>query len=220
MFRISGMAQTTVFIAGATGYMGRRLAAALIARGHAVRALARSGSESKLPAGCDVVRGNALDATSYTGSVQPADTFVHLVGTSHPAPWKGREFIAVDLGSVRESVKAARAAEIRHFVYVSVAHPAPMMKAYIRVREQCEQLLADSGLNTTILRPWYVLGPGHRWPVILKPFYWLGEQIPATREGAQRLGLITLDEMVGALVSAVERPAAKRRIVEVPRMRS
>jgi hypothetical protein len=30
-------------------------------------------------------------------------------------------------------------------------------------------MIGQSGLNTTILRPWYVLGPGHYWPYLLKP---------------------------------------------------
>ena len=45
------------------------------------------------------------------------------------------------------------------------------MKAYIEVRKECEAEIQDAGLTATILRPWYVLGPGHRWPVLLKPMY-------------------------------------------------
>ena len=50
-------------------------------------------------------------------------------------------------------------------------------------------------MNATVLRPWYVLGPGHRWPLALVPFYKLAEHIPATAEGARRLGLLRLSEM-------------------------
>ncbi len=160
-----------------------------------------------------------LDAASYATPV-PGSVFVHLVGASHPAPWKHQEFILVDFGSLQESVKAAQTSDAGHFVYVSAAQPAPVMKAYIRVREQCEQLLRESRLNCTILRPWYVLGPGHRWPAILKPLYALGESIPTTRDSAQRLGLIDLDQMVRALVQAVEAPPVRVRVVEVPEMRA
>ena len=65
------------------------------------------------------------------------------------------------------------AAQARRFVYVSVAHPAPVMHAYIDVRVRVEQLLRESPLPCTVLRPWYVLGPGHRWPYLLIPLYWL-----------------------------------------------
>src|SRR5262245_35553675 len=44
----------TVFLTGATGYVGRRLAVELLRRGHSVIALARKGSESRTPAGCTV----------------------------------------------------------------------------------------------------------------------------------------------------------------------
>ena len=95
-----------------------------------------------------------------------------------------------------------------------------MMKAYIDVRMECEALIQQCGLNATILRPWYVLGPGHRWPYALIPFYWLMSKLPATRDGAQRLGLVTLDEMVVALVEAIESPVQGVSIRGVPEIRA
>jgi uncharacterized protein YbjT (DUF2867 family) len=105
-------------------------------------------------------------------------------------------------------------------VYVSVAHPAPVMKAYIAVRCECEQILTGSGLIATILRPWYVLGPGHRWPIALKPVYTMLESFKSTRDGARRLGLVTLEEITGALLWAIERTPDQTRILEVPEIRS
>src|SRR5579862_3727125 len=86
-----------VFLTGGTGFMGSRLAAALLSRGHTVRALVRPGSETKLPPGCTIVVGNPLDRASYAISVPPADTFVQLIGVSHPSPSKAAEFRAIDL---------------------------------------------------------------------------------------------------------------------------
>ncbi len=88
------------------------------------------------------------------------------------------------------------------------------------MRAEVEALIRRSGMNATILRPWYVLGPGRRWPLLLKPVYWLLERIPATRDSARRLGLVTQRQMLAALVNAVERPASGIRIVEVPGIRS
>jgi uncharacterized protein YbjT (DUF2867 family) len=90
------------------------------------------------------------------------------------------------------------------------------MHAYIAVRTEGEELLRRRGLNATILRPWYVLGPGHWWPYALMPVYAVARLIPSMREGAVRLGLVTHAQMLDALVSAVERPAVGIRIVEVP----
>ena len=64
-------------------------------------------------------------------------------------------------------------------------------------------------MNATILRPWYVLGPGHRWPYFLIPIYKLMELLPSTREGATRLGLVTLEQMVRALVRCGRNPSSR-----------
>jgi uncharacterized protein YbjT (DUF2867 family) len=210
----------SVFISGGTGYLGRPLGAGLIARGHTVRSVTRPGSEKRLPDGAGYVTGDALDSSTFVCHVHPADTFIHLTGTPKPAPWKGRLFREVDQVSLEASVKAACRAGVRHFVYVSVAHPAPVMRSYIAVRQECERIIRNSGLPATILRPWYVLGPGHWWPYALKPFYHLAEAVPQARSGARRLGLVTLEQMTAALLAAVESPADGIRIFEVADIRS
>jgi nucleoside-diphosphate-sugar epimerase len=214
------MIKRNVFLTGGTGYIGSRLGTLLLARGHEVKVLARFNTASihNLPRGCHPVFGSAL-SEDYAQHVAPSDTFVHLVGVSHPSPSKAAEFRSVDLKGLQSAVKVAQQTGIRHFVYVSVAHPAPMMKAYIAVREECEQIIRESGLNATILRPWYVLGPGHQWPYVLLPMYWLMERIPATRENALRLGLVTLQQMLNTLVFAVEDPCEGTRIFDVPKIR-
>jgi uncharacterized protein YbjT (DUF2867 family) len=214
-----GGQRRSVFITGGTGYMGRRLIGRLLERGHEVRALVRPGSEGKVPFGCTAIPGNALDGSSYATQITPADTFVQLVGVAHPSPAKAAEFRRVDLPAGLGAVAAAKAAGIRHFVYLSVAHPAPMMQAYVAVRSECEQAIESAGLNATILRPWYVLGPGHWWPYLLLPMYKLAELLPATREGARRLGLVTLEQMTNALRVAVENPVQGIRVVTVPEIR-
>jgi uncharacterized protein YbjT (DUF2867 family) len=209
----------TVFIAGATGFMGRRLSAELLRRGHAVTGLARPGSESRVAAGCRVVTGDPLAADTYRHLLPGHDAFVHLVGVSHPSPAKAAEFRSIDLASARQSVTAAAAASIPHFVYVSVAHPAPIMREYIAARRDAETAIRESRLDATILRPWYVLGPGRRWPLILLPAYWLLGLVPATRAGARRLGLVTLPQMIAALTWSVEQPASGVCILEVPQIK-
>ncbi|HEU0013763.1 MAG TPA: NAD(P)H-binding protein, partial [Longimicrobium sp.] len=126
----------------------------------------------------------------------------------------------VDLASVAEALAAAKQAQARHFVYVSVAHPAPVMRTYVAARREAEELVRASGIPATILRPWYVLGPGHRWPLLLLPAYALASLFPGSRETARRLGLVTRARMVRALADSVEHPAAPLRVLGVPDIRA
>jgi uncharacterized protein YbjT (DUF2867 family) len=213
------MIQRRIFITGGTGYLGHGLIPELLRRGHEVRALVRPGSEAKLPQGCEAVVGNALDKESFAAKVQPSETFVQLVGVPRPSPAKARQFREIDLASVRASVPAAVEAGIKHFVYLSVAQPAPVMKAYQEVRAEGERLLRESRLKTTVLRPWYVLGPGHRWPYLLLPVYKIMELIPSTRESAQRLGFVTIKQMTNALLQAIETGSDGTRVFDVPQIR-
>ncbi len=196
------MAQHDVFLTGATGFLGSSLAAELLRRGHRVRVLVRPGSESRVVQGCEIVHGDALRSETYAENVAPADTFVHLVGVAHPSPSKAEEFRKIDLVSCREAVNAAKQAGIRHFVYLSVARPAPMMKEYQAVRAEGERMIIESGIPASFVRPWYVLGPGRSWPVILKPFYAMARHVsfnPRRREsiGAGYVGTNDADAGLG-----------------------
>jgi len=209
-----------VFMTGGTGFLGGSLVRSLLSRGHRVRALVRAHSKGRVPAGCETVEGDALDCATYRDAIRPADTFVQLVGVSHPSPAKASLFRSIDLAAAKEAVNAATHAGIRHFVYVSVAHPAPVMKEYIAARSEAEEFIRASALDATILRPWYVLGPGRRWPLLLTPVFWALGVLPPTRDSARRLGLVTRSQMVETMALAVEQPPSGVRVLEVPQIRA
>lgn len=213
--------QRFVFVTGGTGYIGSRAIAALLAKGHRARGLARPGSQLKLPKGCEIALGNALDGATFADQVTPADTYLQLVGVAHPGPSKTAQFESIDFVSARESVGVAAAARVQHFIYLSVAHPVGVMRAYQDVRIRGEALIREAGLRATMLRPWYVLGPGHWWPIALLPYYGIAELVPSMRESARRAGLVTINQMVRAIVAAVESgpPPGEPRILDVPAIR-
>jgi uncharacterized protein YbjT (DUF2867 family) len=209
----------SICVTGATGYIGSRLIPLLTNRNHQVKAVVRPGSTRKISTDVSVIMADPLKENSYTESIRGCDTFIHLIGVAHPSPAKGAQFRAIDLPSIQVAVKAARDADIRHFIYLSVAQPAAMMPAFVAVRAEGEALLRESGMKATFVRPWYVLGPGHWWPYALLPFYWIAELLPPTRESAQRLGLVTISQMLKALVWSVDNPPNGVRILDVPKIR-
>jgi nucleoside-diphosphate-sugar epimerase len=117
----------SIFITGGTGYIGSRVIPELIQMGYDVHALVRPGSEKKIPEGCNIVSGDAMDRNTFKDKIAPCETFIQLVGVAHPGPGKKKQFEEIDLVSVTESVAAAKEAGIKHFIYMSVAEPAPVI---------------------------------------------------------------------------------------------
>ena len=114
---------------------------------------------------------------------------------------------------------AAKTAGVKHFIYLSVAQPAPAMRAYVEIRAEGERLVRATGMRATFIRPWYVLGPGHRWPYLILPLYWLWMVSPNSRDTARRLYPVTLRQVIRALVEAVDAPPDGTRVIEAPEMR-
>jgi uncharacterized protein (TIGR01777 family) len=69
-----------VFLTGATGLIGRALAASLGADGHEVVALSRGGSPAALPAGARLVQGDPAVAGPWQEELARCDACVNLAG--------------------------------------------------------------------------------------------------------------------------------------------
>ena len=80
----------TVFITGATGYIGKRLTKQLLQRGHWVIALVRKGSENKVVANTETVVADPFDPSSFHSFIPKGCVFVQLLGFSHPSPKKAK----------------------------------------------------------------------------------------------------------------------------------
>ncbi len=209
-----------VFITGGTGYIGRRLTRLLLEKGYKVFVLTRRGSEHKVPAGAASVIADAFDPASFHSSIPPGCIFIQLLGVAHPSPKKAKEFREIDLRSVKASADAAAMAGVSHFIYVSVAmSPSKLMAAYQSVRAEGEAYCKNKGLNCTFIRPWYVLGPGHYWPVILLPFYGIAELVPSWRAQARNKALVTIGQILNVFISAVEADPQPVRLVEIKNIR-
>jgi uncharacterized protein YbjT (DUF2867 family) len=210
-----------IFITGGTGYMGSRLIKMLLEKGYPVKALVRKGSEIKLPEGCDYVIANPFDPKSFAKEIPPGATFIQLLGVPHPGPKKKEQFKTIDLASVKASAIAAKEAGVKHFIYVSVAQtPTKIMHDYQQRREDGEACIRSTQIPATFIRPWYVVGPGHYWPLLFLPLFKILEWVPSTSQKAKALRLVTLKQMLHTLLYAVEnQPEAGVNIIEIEEIR-
>lgn len=81
-----------IFVTGGSGYIGRAVIPMLINHGHKVCTLVRYQSLSKVSPDCEVILGNVLDNKTYENKIFQSDTLIHLVGVSHPNPFKKELF--------------------------------------------------------------------------------------------------------------------------------
>lgn len=210
-----------VFITGATGYIGKRLTKQLLQRGHRVKALIRKGSEHKVVKGAGIVIADPFDPGSFQSSIPKNAVFVQLLGVPHPSPKKAKQFTEIDLRSVKASADAATIAGVTHFVYISVAMaPSKLMAAYQAVRQEGEAYCENKNLSCTFIRPWYVLGPGHYWPILLLPLYGIAELVPSWRQKARTMALVTLGQVLRTLINTVEAEPVPIRIIDTRQIRN
>jgi uncharacterized protein YbjT (DUF2867 family) len=215
------IAMKQVFITGGTGYMGRRLIKLLLQRGYSVTSLVRDGSVGKLPDGCSFTVGNPFNDSTFVKDISAGAIFIQLLGVAHPGPSKKELFRKIDLASVKASAKAAKKAGVQHFIYVSVAQtPTNIMKDYQQCRAEGEAAILDTQIPATFIRPWYVVGPGHYWPLLFTPMMKIMEWIPPTSAKARALRLVTLKQMLHALIYAVENmPVNGLEVIEIDSIR-
>lgn len=213
--------KSQIFITGGSGYIGSRLIRALLEDGgYRVHALVRRGSENKLPEGCNIIYGNALDAGSYKNGIPKGSVFIHLVGVPHPSPAKKDLFKTIDGVSIQEAVKAALDRHVSHFIYLSVSqYPSGIMRNFQLTRAAGEALIEQSRIPASIIRPWYVLGPGHWWPVLLKPFFWLASLHPAWVAKAKHFDTITIQQMINTFLVAIKNTPGKTKYYEIEAIR-
>lgn len=152
----------TVAVAGATGFVGRHVAAELLSRGHRVRALVRdaTGAAGVLPAAdtrLTIVTGSAPDDVGRL--VIGADACVNCIGIIREVGAR-QSFERLHVQTPRALAEACELSGCRRLVQISAigAHPWADTE-YARSKYRGEQILWDSGLDVTVLRPGLIHGP-------------------------------------------------------------
>lgn len=170
-----------VFITGASGFIGGRIAERLLAAGRPVRVLARRPLPALERLGATLVRGDLHDAAALRAGCAGVGTVFHVagrVGVWGPA----EDFVRVNVEGTRGVIAACRDAGVPRLVYTSspsvvfnggdlsgVDESAPLCTeapcAYPTSKAAAERLVAAANsatLATVSLRPHLVWGPGDR----------------------------------------------------------
>jgi NADH dehydrogenase len=200
-----------VLVAGATGYLGRRLVPRLLKTGRAVRALVRGGGARV--AGAEIAAGALSDPASLVRACEGVETVFHLVGIIKE---RGPEtFEAVHVEGTRALVAAAIAQGARRFVYISaIGARADAPTAYWRTKARAEEIVRASGLEWLVLRPSIVFARDGEFFGVLRQLTMV-PLVPVLGPGTSRLAPIRADDLADIETAALDRPAAWNRVHEV-----
>lgn len=150
------MAETysKVMVAGATGYIGGGVLQVLHQQGFWVRALCRDPKRLKHPEWCDeIFVGQATQPDTLQGLCAGIDVVFSSIGTRSfqrkPTLWE------VDYQGNLNILKAAKAAGVKHFIFVSVIHSSEMARftPIATAREKVATAIQQSGIDYTIFAP-------------------------------------------------------------------
>lgn len=147
---------TTLAITGATGFVGGAVLDEALAQGLAVRALTRRPQSPR--DGVEWIEGALDDSSALPSLCEGVDAAIHVAGlTNTPDPAR---FTAANVDGTANVLAAAKAAGCRRFIFVSsLAAREPRLSAYGASKAKAEELVEQSGLDWTIVRPPAVYGP-------------------------------------------------------------
>ena len=205
-----------ILVLGATGFVGRRVTEALLARGHPVRALVRPhGTPRPSPPGLVRVTGDLLDPSELTDAFKGAGTVYYLV---HSMASRDRsvDFAHLDRQIAYNTVRAATRAGVERIIYVGgLGRGSNEPSPHLESRQEVEEILASGSPSLTTLRAAIILGAGG---ASFEMMVQLVERLPAMicpQWIRTRCQPIALDDLVEYLVGCLFEPQTSGRGFDV-----
>ncbi|MFO0856165.1 MAG: SDR family oxidoreductase [Phycisphaerales bacterium] len=211
-------ASSSVFVTGATGYIGGRLAPRLVERGYRVRCLTRSASKLRARpwAGherVEIVVGDAADEERLTTSMQGCVAAYYLV---HSMDAAGLEYRRRDLALAETFGRAAVRAGVPQIIYLGgLGETGQGLSEHLTSRREVEVGLGRAGAPVTVLRAAMIIGSGSASFEILR---YLVERLPimiTPRWVSTESQPIAVRDVLFYLIAALETPATIGKTLDI-----
>ena len=205
-----------LLVTGGTGFVGGHLIRRLQQEGLPARVLTRHPDRAQTlrGIGVEIVPGDILDEPSLEKATEGIERVIHLVGIIQEAP--GMTFQDVHVEGTRNIIAAAKKAGVRHLFYQSALGTRPGAKSdYHRTKWEAEELVRQSGIPHTILRPSLIYGAGDKFTVRLSEILKLAPIMPIIGSGKSRVQPIYIDDVLSCIVKVMTGDAFLNEIYEI-----
>jgi len=193
-----------IALTGATGFVGRAVVSALMAKSFKVSALVRDPTRAEMNSNVRLVQGDLQNNAALDDLTRNADVVVHIAGVIG-ALRRNDFFVANEQGSLAVAETAARNG-VKRFVYISsLAAREPGLSMYGASKRAGEAAVEKfkTQMSVLVLRPPAVYGPGDRGTLpLLRSLTQSFAVIPGT--GTSRFSLIYIDDLARIVVEAAE----------------
>jgi nucleoside-diphosphate-sugar epimerase len=194
-----------VLVTGAAGGLGRALVPVMRAEGWRVRALVH---RRPVPEADDTVVGDLLDDAALERAASGVTAVLHLAARTHAR--RATDYERANVDGTRRLLGAARAAGVERFVHVSTRAIDASGGAYSVTKRMAERLVEDSGMNWVIVRLPEIYGAGAEEGVDeIVARARRGAVIPVVGRGQDRVCPVHVDDVTGALATALTAPPGK-----------
>jgi uncharacterized protein YbjT (DUF2867 family) len=197
-----------VLVAGASGFVGRRLCVALDRAGHDVVAMTRRPARYRGRG--TPVRGDVQDPATLERAMAGCQAAYYLVHSLQDA-----DFAQKDATGATAFGEAAARAGLYRIVYLGgLGDDADNLSAHLRSRREVENLLGAGGVPVTVIRAGIVIGHGGiSWELTRQLVEHLRVMI-TPKWVATRTQPIAVDDVVAYLAGVLEPPEASGRVYE------
>jgi len=205
-----------IMVLGAGGFIGRQIMAELLCAGHDVIGVARSRSSGAATAFdqadlriLDLAK--ATDPAAWIGHLGGVACIVNAVGVL-----RGADMFAVHVDMPKALYQAARQAGVKHIVLISaISARSDVTTDYSVSKLAGEQVLRESGLTWTILRPSLVYGEGsYGGTSLLRAMAALPFVVPLPGHGAFAFTPIHVDDLARCVRQACGKEEFHDRTLE------
>jgi uncharacterized protein YbjT (DUF2867 family) len=201
-----------ILVVGSTGLLGGMIARSLLEQGLSVRILVRPGSSyaGLVEMGAEPAFGDLKEPHSLTAACRAVDTVITTANSALRG--RGDTIESVDRRGNQNLIDAAKAAGVRHFIFVSalgVSEQSPV--DMLRAKAETERYLRDSGMEYTILQPNVFLDV---WiPLLIGTAVEAGQPVTLVGEGRRRHSMIAVADVAAFTVATVSNPTAINRTI-------